>query len=69
MTTLSWLELLLFATVIVGALMYHFGHAMGKEQAELDEINRLRDRAIGACMARHPAGKRKDQSTHLRVVE
>lgn len=54
MSNLSWLELLLFVAVIVGALMYHFGHAMGREQQKLDTALRL------ASMQRHP-------SNHLRV--
>jgi hypothetical protein len=67
MTTLSWLELLLFATVIVGALMYHFGHAIGKAQAEKNQL----DAAIAKCMARHPAGKHQKEyrGAHLRAVE
>lgn len=56
MTTLSWLELLIFAVVVVGALMYHFGHAIGREQQLIDA------RARQASMRRHP-------SYHLRVKE
>jgi hypothetical protein len=67
MTTLSWLELLLFVTVIVGALMYHFGHAIGKAQAEKNQL----DAAIEKCMSRHPAGRhtKEYKGTHLRAVK
>lgn len=66
MSTLSWLELLLAVTVTVGTFFYWFGYAIGKEKAEKDQIDRLRDQAIDACVANHPAGK---QIPHLRVVE
>jgi hypothetical protein len=56
MTTLSWLELLLFAIVIVGALMYNFGHAIGREQQKIDVEARR------ASMRRHP-------SNHIRIVK
>lgn len=54
MNTLSWLEILTLVSVLIGTGFYHFGFAMGKEQAE---INKERaDRA--ACKSRHPAGKK-----------
>ena len=49
MDTLSWLEVLIAVTVIVGAVMYHFGHAMGKEQQKLDTVGRM------ASMRNHPS--------------
>ena len=56
MTTLSWLELLLFIGVAVGALMYHFGHAIGREQ------QKIYVEARRASMRRHP-------SNHIRIVK
>ena len=49
MTTVSWLELLIFVAVAVGALMYHFGHAIGREQ------QKLHTEARQASMRRHPS--------------
>jgi hypothetical protein len=66
MSTLSWLEILLFVGVVVGTLCFHLGRAIGKEQAEKDQIDRLRDQAIEACIASHPAGKQRPK---LRIVK
>lgn len=56
MNTLSWLEIMLFLSVFVGTLAYHFGFAMGKTSEEIDQEERL------ASMRRHP-------SNHLRAVK
>jgi|KBSMisStaDraftv2_1062788.scaffolds.fasta_scaffold71346_6 hypothetical protein len=55
MSTLSWLEVLGLVTIAVGALMYYFGHAMGREQQKIDVDARR------ASMQRHP-------SNHIRSV-
>jgi uncharacterized membrane-anchored protein YhcB (DUF1043 family) len=56
MSTLSWLELMLLVTVVVGALMYHFGHAIGREQQKIDVEARR------SSMRNHP-------SNHIRIVK
>jgi len=66
MTTLDWIELLLFSLVAVGSAAGWIGFRMGHEVAEKKEIDRLRDAAIKACIANHPAGKALPR---LRVVK
>jgi hypothetical protein len=56
LSDLSWLLILLLSTVFVGTCMYHFGHAIGREQEKLDSKNRA------SAMRRHP-------SHHLRSVK
>lgn len=56
MNTLSWLEILLFLSIFIGTIAYHFGHAMGKASEEINQEERL------ASMRRHP-------SYHLRLKQ
>jgi hypothetical protein len=56
LSDLSWLLILLFSTIFVGSCMYHFGHAIGREQQKID------DKARRASMHRHP-------SNGLRIVK
>jgi hypothetical protein len=49
MSTLSWMEILLFVSVIVGTGFYYLGHAMGREQQKHDHEARL------ASMRNHPS--------------
>jgi hypothetical protein len=49
MSDLSWLIVLLLTSVFVGTCMYHFGHAIGREQQKIYSKNRL------ASMRRHPS--------------
>ncbi len=56
MSTISWLELLIFLTVTVGTLMYYFGRGIGIEQQKINVEARR------ASMRRHP-------SNHIRVIK
>ena len=56
MDTESWLIILLIISVTVGTCMYHFGHAIGKEQNQIDVEARR------ASMRRHP-------SNHIRLIK
>jgi len=69
MNTLSWLEILLAVIVIVGSAAGYLGFRMGHEVAERKELVRLRDAAIKACIANHPAGKRMGEQPALTVVD
>lgn len=66
MNTLSWMEILLLSLVIATSVSGWIGFRMGHEVAEKKEIDRLRDKAIEACIANHPAGKARPA---LRVVQ
>jgi uncharacterized protein (DUF2126 family) len=55
MNTVAWLEILVFVTVAVGACMYHFGHAIGRQQERIDAEARL------AAMRRHPSNPHRSQ--------
>jgi hypothetical protein len=64
----TWLQLIdcAMALSLAGAIGYRIGHRRGVDKAERDQIVRLRDAALEACIANHPAGGSKP---HLRVVQ
>lgn len=68
MTLLQSIDVLMSVglAMIIG---HKIGYRRGKNKAEVAELNRLRDAAIAACIANHPAGKRVGELPALRVVK